>query len=151
MSYLYKDVDANRQLYTSAYQDTDGKPTTRVNIGGSDYQAAVDVQNRYQKTIQTHSAVNVAVDTYVNSAWYDTSGFDKIAVTMVNDANTNSSFGVHWSHDGTGYHGNDTLGTTATKMASALVDVKARYFRVYVYNKDTAAAHTMSSWAMLKV
>jgi hypothetical protein len=149
--FLNKDADGGRTYVTSAYQDTDGKPTTRVNIGGSDYQAAVDIQNRYQKTVQAHNNASIAATSYTSSEWIDTQGFNEIAITLLNDATTSSNCEILWSHNASTRHGTEigvSSGTGRDRTAS--VTTKARYVKLNVYNADTTT-HTFSSWIYLKV
>jgi hypothetical protein len=122
-----------------------------ANLVGSDSMIPIDLQSRYQKTIQVHNAVSVSANSYANSSWIDASGYDKIGLTMLNDADVSTNLGVHWSNDGTGFHANEVVSTGTSRMQFSVIETKARYFRVYVSNKDTASAHTMSAWAYLKV
>jgi hypothetical protein len=85
------------------------------------------------------------------AAWIDTIGFDRIAVTLSNDAAVQSSVNIMWSHDGTNSQGEDsgviTTGTAIRKAGETAT--KARYAKVSISNAD-AAAHTMNAWAFLK-
>lgn len=112
----------------------------------------IDIQSHLQTTIQTHNAVSVATVTASNgTSWLDTDGFDKIAVTLLNDASTSSSLSIQWSSDGTTIQGYDLsiIPTGTGQQRSAITDTKMRYARIQIYNGDTAA-HTMSAWAYLK-
>jgi hypothetical protein len=123
----------------------------KIQLEGSGVMLPVDNQSNYQQTIQTHTGVTIPANGYVNGNWIDAQGFDKVALSILNDADVSTTYGVHWSHDGSGYHGVDAVGSTTSRMSNTLLDTKARYFRVYVTNKDTALAHTVSAWAYLKV
>jgi hypothetical protein len=110
----------------------------------------VDIQSRLAQTIQTHNAVSIATTAWSNGNWIDADGFDKVGVTMLNDASTSSQLNIQWSNDGSSIHGNENLLTTATSnLRQGITDIKARYFRVQLNNGDTIS-HTMSAWAYLK-
>jgi hypothetical protein len=121
-------------------------------ITGSDVMQPVDIQSHYQTTIQTHTGVMAAPNSWnTAAAWIDTIGFDRIAVTLSNDAAVQSSVNIMWSHDGTNSQGEDsgviTTGTAIRKAGETAT--KARYAKVSISNAD-AAAHTMNAWAFLK-
>lgn len=109
----------------------------------------VDIQSRYAQTIQTHNAVSVATG-WSNGLWQDADGFDKVAVTLKNDASTSNTANIEWSNDGVAIQGVETIiANSTTNNRSAITEIKMRYFRVNIYNGD-AVAHTMSAWAYLK-
>jgi hypothetical protein len=110
----------------------------------------VDVQSRYQKTVQTHNAVSISATSWSNSnAWLDCSGFEKIAVTFKHEATISTTIEMQWSNDGATHHGRETSFTGTAIDGVAVVEVKARYFRISIRNGD-AAAHTTSVWAYLR-
>jgi hypothetical protein len=132
--------------------DKDGNVVDKlkVQLEGSGVMLPVDNQSNLHQTVQTHAGVTVGANSYINSPWIDANGFDKVGLTMTNDADVASTFGVHWSNDGSGFHADEIISTASTRLKYGHIDVKARYFRVYVSNKDTAS-HTFSAWAYLKV
>jgi hypothetical protein len=112
-----------------------------------------DIQSRLQQTIQTHNAVSVAISgSSVESSYHDCDGYDKIAITFMNDAATTSAANIYWSNDGTTAHAYEynIIPSNTTQKKGAITDTKARYFKVEVVNGDGAASHTMSAWAYLK-
>jgi hypothetical protein len=112
-----------------------------------------DNQNNLASTIQTHNAVSVALSSYsIQSTWIDCDGFDKLAVTFINDAATTSSVDIKWSNDGVTQHGQDLSVVASNTLINktGITDVKARYAKVTVVNGDATLAHTMSAWAYLK-
>lgn len=132
-------------------EDT-GTGSLGVTVKESDVMVGVDIQGKYTKTVQTHTAVTVPATTgYNTSAWIDTEGFDKISIALLNDASTANSASIAWSHDGVTVHGNETnvLPSNTTNQKIAVTEVKARFCRVIVYNTD-ASVHVMSAWAYLK-
>jgi hypothetical protein len=122
-----------------------------VNVKQADAIVPVDIQNRLASTIQTHSGVVVAATTGTSaSAFIDTDGFDKIAISLYNDAQTNSGAYLEWSNDNATAHGAETIIATATaRNKISITDTKARYVRLVIQNTD-AAPHTMNAWAYLK-
>jgi len=112
----------------------------------------IDVQSHLQTTIQTHNAVSIALSSNSPSAWFDTDGFDKIALTLLNDAGTTNSGDILWSNDGATQQGIDlvVLPSNTNQYKTAIIDTRARYFKLRLNNGDAALAHTMSAWAYLK-
>jgi hypothetical protein len=111
----------------------------------------VDVQARYGQTIQTHNAVSVGANGTSDSVWIDCGGFDKLAITLLNDANAESLMFASWSNDGINTHGYETVGAKSViKQNQGEVPVKARYVKVRIQNYDATVSHTMSAWAYLK-
>lgn len=113
--------------------------------------APVEIQARYSQTIQTHTNAVVAPTNGVSdSVWFDTEGFDKIAISLKNDASTNSVVELHWSHDNSNRTGLEAVMAASTLSERvAITDTKARYVKVRITNQD-AAAHTMNAWIYLK-
>lgn len=110
----------------------------------------VDIQARYQQTIQTHTGASVTPSGWLPSTAIDTSGFSEIGITIFNDATTSNSVVLEWSHDGVTKHGGEiVLASSARKDGAVTVPTKARYVKVSLNNGDTAP-HTMSAWAYLK-
>lgn len=130
-------IDINNPLY--------------VQIAGSDGILPTDSQSHLQTTIQCLNAVSIAASAGSSTSWYDTDGFDKVAITLLNDNSAVPSIvNIVWSNTGSSSHGQDTILASANgNLRAGIVDTKARYFQFYVYNADTAA-HTMSVWAYLK-
>lgn len=122
-----------------------------INVNASAVIQPVDVQARYAQTIQTHSATVITPSTTsVQSSWMDCNGFDKVAITLLNDAATSSDSSISWSHDGSTVQGKETvLASASQKERCGVVDIKARYAKVSVTNFD-AAPHTISAWVYLK-
>jgi hypothetical protein len=131
--------------------DEYGDPTEGVGIS-SNSMTPIDVQSRLQTTIQTHNAVSVAATTGTSdSSWIDTDGFNELAITLMNDATTNSSADLYWSHDGSSIHGVEAnfIPSDGIQKKVANTITKARYMKLHIFNTD-AASHTMSAWAYLK-
>jgi hypothetical protein len=123
-----------------------------TNITGSEVMQPVDIQSRYQQTIQSHAGVMVAPNVWSSmTGWIDTNGFDSIALTVKNDAATNAKGNIDWSHDAANTHGSDiVIPTSANFTLAGSVPTKARYAKVVIQNQDAAASHTLSAWAYLK-
>lgn len=122
----------------------------QTKIVASDIQQPVEIQGRYATTIQTHNAVNIlASGSSVSTTWIDCNGFSELAITLLNDAGTNSAIDIQWSNDGTALHGKDYLAGSTPQHKAMSVPIKARYAKVQLWNNDTVA-HTMSAWAYLK-
>jgi hypothetical protein len=130
-----------------AFSEKNPVPTKGVE---SQYIQPVDVQARYSQTIQTHNAVSVGASSWSLGSWVEVSGFDKLGVTVLNDAVTNNSFTVHWSNDGTNQHGQESVSPSADKYRASEISVKAKYVKLNLKNDDTIA-HTMSAWLYAKV
>jgi len=129
-------------------------PTTgvlKIKIDSTDVQLPVQIQSRLNSLVQTHNNVLVAPNTSnTSSGWVDCSKFDKVSLTLMNDASVNSLVTLIWSHDQSTYQGEETLLNTATgARRSATTDVKASYVKVFFNNSD-ASAHTISTWLFLK-
>jgi hypothetical protein len=117
----------------------------------SDVILPIDIQSRYAQTIQTHNAVSVpASGSSSSTLWIDCDGFTNVAFTLYNDAGTNSTVQLSWSHDGSTQHGTDTPIIDTNRWKTGETGVKARYMRVFIANNDATLAHTMSSWVYLK-
>lgn len=128
--------------------DTDG--LMKVNIENSDIMQPIEIQGHLQTTIQTHNGVTIAPSSSNDSVFIDTLGFDKIAVTVLNNASTTSAVTIKWSHDGATVVADDSLNITNTANRKAgITDTKARYAQVSITNSDTAP-HIFSAWAYLK-
>jgi hypothetical protein len=112
---------------------------------------SIFIKERTHKTIQTHNAVSVAASGTSASAWIDVEGYEKLAITFLNEAATTSSANVEWSNDGATVHGTESnviaSNTSANKVGETTP--KARYVRLVVSNGDTVA-HTISAWAYLR-
>ena len=141
------------------YYNDNGTISQLVSIEGTDSNITtndiipMEIQSRLASTIQTHNAVSVGASGNSTSASFiDCDGFDKVALTLLNDAATNSQVDIYWSHDGSSNHGQETIIANGGGVRrNGITDIKARYAKMLVYNNDSALAHTMSAWAMLKV
>jgi hypothetical protein len=124
---------------------------TYTTTAGSTIMQPVEIQGRYASTIQTHNAVSVPGTAGTSlSAWIDVTGYDGLAITLRNDAATNSYVDISWSHDGATIQGSETvLAVAIAQYRTVYVPTKARYAQIKLGNTD-AAAHTMSAWAYLK-
>lgn len=121
-----------------------------ITIVRSDAIIPTDVQTHAQQTIQTHNAVIVPLSGSSDSAWIDCDGFDKIGITIKNDASTSNSADIHWSHDGsTQFAYDNVISTNTLSQRAGITDVKARYARLHLTNGDTVD-HTMSAYVYLK-
>lgn len=128
----------------------DGRIVELAKIIATDIQLPTEIQSRRTQTIQTHNAVSLPATTGSSaSAWIDTDGFNEIAITMLNDATTNTVIDIGWSNDGITMHGLDFGTATNVKYKALRYTTVARYVRVVVTNTD-ASAHTVSAWAYLK-
>jgi hypothetical protein len=149
--FLNKDVQGNRAYFTSAFKDTDGKPTTRVQVGSSDIQQPTDVQARYQKTVQTHNSVTIAAASSAGQASYmDVSGFENICLTGQASPSEKWGFTVYWSNDGAAVHGVEFGAVDVMNNKTLILPIKARWVKVNVNNGATNSA-TVNAWAYLKV
>lgn len=103
-----------------------------------------------QKTIQTHNAVSLGAGVSSNSSFFDTDGFDAIALTVLNDASSSLTGQLIWSHDGVNQHGVETpFNANSYQWLITDLKTKAKYVRVWIMNNDTIA-HTVSSWIYFK-
>jgi hypothetical protein len=130
----------------------DGSQT--VQLVGSDASIPTDIQGHLQTMIQTHNAVSVAAAGTSIGAWFDTDGFNEIALLVKNDANlTSFSLEIQWSPDNGVTILGDSIPTLFSPGSSpykqGLQGTLCRYARVIIANSDTAA-HTMSAWVYLK-
>lgn len=123
-----------------------------VTIKDSDVMIPVDNQTRYQKTIQTHAGVTLPATSGTNdSVWIDATGYNELGLVLLNSAATNNQMDIHWSSDGVNTHGIESpLATSVGMYRATSLPIRARYFRLRVYNTD-GSARTMSTWATLKV
>jgi hypothetical protein len=138
--YQYHDDGTTSQLVSG---DISIKESTAI--------VPVDIQARLASTIQTHNAVSVAANTTsIPTTWMDCDGFDKLGITVLNDAGTPSSSGVYWSNDGVNIHGVESTTAASVFQQAFIFDIKARYAKVRVNNGDATLAHVMSAWAYLK-
>lgn len=149
--FVYLDDGTVAQQVQIAGTDSQSTGALGVNVKQSDAIVPVDIQNRLASTIQTHAGVAVAGSGSASQASYmDCDGFDKVAITLLNDASLASSANILWSNDGTTNHGSETVIVSGpTSIKAGVTDIKARYAKVQVVNGDTAV-HTMSAWAYLK-
>lgn len=110
------------------------------------------VNNRTQTTIKTHNNASIPASGNNISGWYDTQGYDQIAINLLNDASADCSVDLYWSTDGITIHGNNgsVIPTGAKSYESGITDTKARYVKVRVNNRDSVSAHTFNVWAYLK-
>jgi hypothetical protein len=122
-----------------------------VQLAGSIIQQPTEIQSRYAQTVQTHNAVSVPTNTWSHGQWMDVSGFDKVAVTMMNSSgSTQNAYNIQWSHDSSTIAYDEALGTpSTTALRGTETSIKARYCRVSLLNQD-ANSRTMSAWAYLK-
>jgi hypothetical protein len=150
-------IKQEQYVHAMAEDTETGKPMPKVaaTLTGSNIAQPVDIQARLSQTIQTHSGVSVApsgnsAGNYA-STWIDCDGFDKIGITLNNDAATSSNIDIYWSNDNSAIHGREqnVIPSGTLAIRAGITDVKARYARVYVFNND-AAPHTFSAWAYLK-
>lgn len=130
-----------------------GQPIQPVILTDTPFIQPTDIQNHLTSTIQTHNAVSVPLSngSYgTNSTFYSCDGFNNISVILKNDAATSSTVSIDWSYDNSAIAWNELVKSDSNASKGGIVDVKAPYFRVFAYNGDAAAAHTMSAWAYLK-
>jgi hypothetical protein len=143
-------VDATGSLQVKiAGADDTSSGALNVKLADSGIILPVDVQTRYPQTIQTHNAVSVSASAFSNGTWALCEGFDKIAITVLNDAAVSSEVIIQYSNDGVNLHGSEYFGATSLKEKKHLSEIGAKWFRIVLNNKD-AATHTMSAWAYLK-
>jgi hypothetical protein len=110
----------------------------------------VDVQSRYQKTVQTHNAVSVSASSSSGQASYmDVSGYENVAITGQASPSEKWGFTVYWSHDGVSVHGVDFGAVDVMNNKTLALPVKARYMKVNLNNSATNAS-TMNAYAYLK-
>jgi hypothetical protein len=141
-------------IYDAQGRGIDTNNPLPIKHSASDIIQPVEVQSKYAQTVQTHNAVSVALSSWsTESAWHDCDGFDKIAVSVLNDGNFACKCNVMWSNDGITKHGEETVASIATAISTVcqgIVDIKARYFKLSLNNQESALAHTMSAWSYLK-
>lgn len=144
-------INQNQYIHAMDEDSITGKPMPKVGskINGSDVMLPIDVQGHYQSTIQTHNAVSILASSGSNGGWIDCAGFDTIAITVMNDAVTQSYIDIQWSHDGVNQQGLDSSVADSQQYKAMSVPTKGRYARIRIGNGDTVA-HTMSAWAYLK-
>jgi hypothetical protein len=138
--------------YNERKQNGDGTYSALQHLTGSDMILPVDIQSKLAQTIQTHNAVSVGATngSSAQTSFMDCDGFDKLAITVNADATIQFSATITWSNDGTSIHGVETiLAQAAGQSRAGILDIKARYAKVTLFNFD-AAAHTVSAWAYLK-
>lgn len=122
-------------------------PADGVDTSGNQ---GVNINGRKQTTIQTHTNQTIASNSWSTSSWFDANGFDKLALTLKNDAATSTIINLNWSNDGVTQHGTENIGTSNTSQTRAMItDTKARYFNVAVQNTDTIS-HVINVWVFLK-
>ncbi|WP_066316994.1 hypothetical protein [Bacillus sp. FJAT-29814] len=145
----------NQSQYTHAMElDTvTDKPMPKVaaQLMGSNVAQPTDIQSRYAQTIQTHNAVSVGASGTSDSSWIDADGFSEIGITLLNSGATSSKVHVLWSSDGVTWQGADydVIATGTPQQRAGNIVVKARYFKIQLFNGHTASV-TMSAWAYLK-
>jgi hypothetical protein len=139
-------------IYDAQGRGIDTNNPLPIKHSASDIIQPVEIQSRYASTIQTHNAVSIAINTWsIESSWHSTDGFDRLACSLIDDANISNGLVVYWSYDGSTIHGQDTvIAISAKQTGSGITDVKAPYFKISLGNTDTVAAHTMSAWVYLK-
>jgi hypothetical protein len=145
--YVYNDDGTVSQLVSISGADSNGG-----GLGISTNEVLpVDIQARLSQTIQTHSGVSIAPSGSSGSVWIDCDGFDKLAITTLNDASKSLAISVQWSHDGVNIQGAemDIKSTGSYLWGATITDVKSRYVKVSIYNNDTAP-HTINAWIYLK-
>jgi hypothetical protein len=140
------------ELGIKTIQGTNSDKSVDVHLTGGNVQQPTDLQSRFQQTIQTHNAVSVSSVNSSFSTWIDTMGYTDIAVTLKNDAATDSQVDIGWSHDGVSMVGREfaVVPRNTVQYKVGLTQTKSRYAQIIPYNADVAA-HTMSAWAYLKV
>lgn len=145
---MFKFWDAINKAWQSISTD---KPLP-VDVAQADAMIPTDIQSHLQNTIQTHNAVNVALNSFSDGSWIDTDGFDKVVATIANDAATSNSVDLFWSPDGTNIQSVDSgiIPSGTLQRRSVVTDTKMRYIRVRLNNLDTSAAHTMNGFLYLK-
>lgn len=121
-----------------------------TDIKSSDVIVPVDVQARYAKTIQLLTSQMVTPNGSTTTPWTDTHGYDKVAVSVKNNAATEASVVIEYSYDGINKHGADVNLSNSNFEKSLITDIKAPYFRVFIKNVDAAAPHTFTVYAYLK-
>jgi hypothetical protein len=114
-----------------------------------------ELAKRTAKTIKTHNNKSIPLSGNLsNDNWEDADGFIDLAVTVLNDANTQFAVTVLWSNDKVTTQGAEVLLSGATGVWSnsraGQTPVKARYFKIIILNNDAAAAHVFNAWAYLK-
>jgi hypothetical protein len=145
-------VKVIQQSVSERMKEYSKKQLNSVSIEESTIQVPIDQQTTYSQTIQTHNAVSVGASSWSDGVWVDCNGFDKIGITVKNDAGTSNSLHVLWSNDGINRQGVDTSVFASDPSSERVGEttVKARYIKLRVINDDANSAHTMSTWAYLK-
>lgn len=108
---------------------------------------------RNQDTIKTHDNVTIASANggYGSSGnFVSCDGYETLALSLLNDASTNSTISVDWSNDGTIANiANEVLVADTKNVKSGITTVKGSYFRVFIWNSDTVS-HVFNAYAYLK-
>jgi hypothetical protein len=105
-----------------------------------------------QKTIQTHTNQNInTVTGNTQAAYMDCRGYEKIAINLKKDITGNAKVDIIWSHDGVNPCGDsrDVIPSNSALRDSGIVETRAEYAKVYIYNSHTATIQ-FNCWAYLK-
>jgi hypothetical protein len=99
----------------------------------------IDLQRRYQRTIQTHANVSVPNGQANASGWIDTNGFNAVGITMLNSVAAASFMDIYWSNDGVAVHGASYSQLSSAAMAKTVeVPTTARFIKLSITNSHTA-------------
>jgi hypothetical protein len=132
------------------FKELNGNSLQRVNIESADVMLPVEIQGRFTKTVQTHTAVSIGANATSNGAIVSCDGFDKINASVVMTSGTGMSLWLDWSFDGSTFFGGTPLSTTSSVQASVEFPVQAPYFRLGIKNNDATNPKTTSAYVYLK-
>jgi hypothetical protein len=103
-------------------------------------------------TIQMHNSVNIPANTWNSSGFIDTTGFDKVCLSVNMTSGTGMTVNIDFSHDGSTFFANPAgiFFDGAASYCAFECPLMARYIRVAIKNKDATNAKTTSSFVYLK-
>jgi hypothetical protein len=114
-----------------------------VRLSNADIVQPMKIDSHTSLTVQTQNAVSIAASGWSQSSWFDCDGYDRLAFNVKNDGTTSVDIYVDWSVDGTnaGQAGSDFVAAGNTQQyRSGITDVKLRYARLSLNNKDGAVS-----------
>lgn len=112
--------------------------------------AVSSIISRKTASLKVIDTVTVAANGSATGVYNSCDGYDKLSICWTADASVSINAAIAWSMDGITNHGWTSLMTATGAYLADITDVKAPFYKVYVYNKDAGASHVMNAWAYLK-